>query len=45
MAEIKLPANSRIGKGKNHKVAGASRVRTIVVYRYDPDNNENPRMD
>jgi succinate dehydrogenase / fumarate reductase, iron-sulfur subunit len=46
MAEFRLPANSRIRKGK-HFVApeGAQRVKRFVVYRYDPDSGENPRLD
>ncbi|MDH3645369.1 MAG: succinate dehydrogenase iron-sulfur subunit [Gammaproteobacteria bacterium] len=45
MAEFRLPANSRISKGKQHKAAGASRVRNFSVYRFDPDSQEKPRMD
>ena len=46
MAEFTLPPNSRIKKG-NHFAApdGAGNVRRFVVYRYDPSNGENPRMD
>jgi succinate dehydrogenase / fumarate reductase, iron-sulfur subunit len=46
MAEFRLPANSRIRKGKHFAAPdGAQRVRRFVVYRYDPDSGENPRMD
>ncbi|MEM8982207.1 MAG: succinate dehydrogenase iron-sulfur subunit [Pseudomonadota bacterium] len=46
MAEFRLPANSRIGKGRAFKAdAGATRVKRINVYRYDPDSGENPHMD
>ena len=46
MAEFRLPANSRIRKGKHYPAAdGAGRVKRLVVYRYDPDSGENPRMD
>ena len=47
MAEFRLPENSRINKhGKVHKApAGATRVRTFKVYRYDPHGGENPRVD
>jgi len=46
MAEFRLPANSRIRKGKHYPAAnGAGRVKRFVVYRYDPDSGENPRMD
>ena len=46
MAEFRLPANSRIRKGKHFKAAdGAGEVRRFAVYRYDPDSGENPRVD
>ena len=46
MAEFRLPANSRIRSGREHKApAGATRVRKFHVYRYDPDNGQNPRVD
>jgi len=45
MAEFRLPANSRIAKGKKYKSTGASRVRNFSVYRFDPDSGESPRMD
>src|SRR5438270_13465443 len=46
MAEFRLPANSRIGRGKTWKApAGAERVRDFKVYRWNPDDGANPRMD
>jgi succinate dehydrogenase / fumarate reductase iron-sulfur subunit len=46
LAEFRLPANSRIKKGKHFAAAGDSKnVRRFAVYRYDPDSGENPRMD
>lgn len=47
MAQLRLPANSRIKQGKHHPAPdGASgKLRTYAVYRYDPDSGENPRMD
>ena len=46
MAEFRLPANSRIRKGEHFPAPeGAKRVKRFVVYRYDPDNDENPRTD
>jgi len=46
MAQFRLPANSRVRKGKVHRApAGASRVRNFRIYRYDPDSGENPRLD
>ena len=47
MAEFALPKNSKInGKARKHKApAGAKRVRSFKIYRYDPDSGENPRYD
>jgi succinate dehydrogenase / fumarate reductase iron-sulfur subunit len=46
MAQFRLPANSRIGKGKHFKAADGTRnVRRFLVYRYDPDSGETPRVD
>src|SRR5262249_56600402 len=45
MAESRLPENSRIRSGKLHKSAGAASPRTFRIYRFEPDSNENPRVD
>ncbi len=46
MAEFTLPANSKInGKGRTHAVANAKRPRTFKIYRWSPDDEENPRYD
>src|SRR5690606_7321313 len=46
MAQFRLPPNSRIKEGKLHKApAGAKRVRSFKVYRWNPDDGENPRLD
>ncbi|MEJ2514774.1 MAG: succinate dehydrogenase iron-sulfur subunit [Gammaproteobacteria bacterium] len=46
MAEFRLPANSRIVKGRHFPApSDAGEVRRFVVYRYDPDSGENPRTD
>jgi succinate dehydrogenase / fumarate reductase iron-sulfur subunit len=47
MAEFTLPKNSVVRKdGRVFKApAGATRVRVFKIYRYDPDANENPRLD
>ena len=45
MAQLTLPQNSKIGKGKHFPVSGAGRVRRFKIYRYDPDSGENPRTD
>ena len=46
MAEFSLPANSKVGKGKTHKAAdGAKNTKTFQIYRWNPDDGENPRVD
>jgi succinate dehydrogenase / fumarate reductase, iron-sulfur subunit len=46
MVELTLPKNSRVQKGEHHAAPhGATRVRTLKVYRYDPDTELNPRWD
>jgi succinate dehydrogenase / fumarate reductase iron-sulfur subunit len=46
MATFTLPANSRIGQGKTHKAApGAKRVKEFKVYRWSPDDGQNPSTD
>ncbi|MDX1517120.1 MAG: succinate dehydrogenase iron-sulfur subunit, partial [Woeseiaceae bacterium] len=46
MAEFRLPPNSRIRKGRHFAAADdAKRVRTFAVYRFEPGDGENPRMD
>ncbi|EQD41025.1 succinate dehydrogenase, iron-sulfur subunit, partial [mine drainage metagenome] len=46
MAEFSLPRNSKVQKGKHHAApAGAKQVRTFRIYRWTPDDGENPRLD
>jgi succinate dehydrogenase / fumarate reductase iron-sulfur subunit len=46
MAEITLPKGSKVTKGKHWPApAGAANTRTFKVYRYDPDDDANPRLD
>src|ERR1700710_2017326 len=46
MVEFTLSANSRIKPGRTHKApAGAKRVRSFSIYRWNPDDGKNPRMD
>ena len=46
MAEFTLPANSKIGKGKQFpRPRGAADVKEFRVYRWDPDDGANPRVD
>ena len=46
MAELTLPANSKVRPGKAHPApAGATRTRAFKIYRWDPETGENPRLD
>lgn len=46
MAQIRIPKNSRIKKGKTFKAPeDAKNIKRYHIYRYDPDTDENPRMD
>jgi succinate dehydrogenase / fumarate reductase iron-sulfur subunit len=46
MAEFRLPRNSRIARGVTHAAAaGATQVRAVRIYRFNPDSGENPRLD
>ncbi|MEE8107976.1 MAG: succinate dehydrogenase iron-sulfur subunit [Gammaproteobacteria bacterium] len=46
MVQLTLPANSKVHKGETYTAADATGdVRRLLVYRYDPDNEDNPRMD
>jgi succinate dehydrogenase / fumarate reductase iron-sulfur subunit len=46
MAEFTLPANSIVKKGKSFPPPdGAKRTKRFTIYRWDPDNGDNPRTD
>ena len=46
MAEFRLPAHSRPVKGITHPPpAGARELRTVRIYRFNPDATDNPRID
>src|SRR5689334_9802495 len=46
MAELTLPAGSRPKPGRSFKApAGAKRVKTFKIYRWDPDQGGNPTID
>jgi succinate dehydrogenase / fumarate reductase iron-sulfur subunit len=46
MVQFTLPKNSTVGKGKVWpKPAGASQIREFRVYRWNPDDTANPRVD
>ena len=46
MAQLTLPKNSKVRKGKHFPAAsGAGKTRRFKIYRYDPDGGDNPRTD
>ena len=46
MAEFTLPKNSKIKAGKHFPAKpDAKKVRTFRVYRWTPEDGENPRVD
>ncbi len=46
MAEFALPANSKVQPGRNHPAPqGAKTPRRFNIYRYNPDETGNPRLD
>jgi succinate dehydrogenase / fumarate reductase, iron-sulfur subunit len=43
---LTLPRNSQVKEGKKFAApAGAAKVRSFKIYRWDPDSGENPRLD
>ncbi len=46
MVEFVLPANSKVGLGKTHKAeAGAKSIKIFRIYRWNPDDENNPQME
>jgi len=45
MGEFTLPRNSKIQPGKHYPAKDAQKPRTFRVYRWSPDDGENPRID
>src|SRR5208282_5560784 len=46
MVALNLPRNSRIGLGQTFQApAGAKRVKAFKIYRWNPDDGKNPRID
>ena len=46
MVQFSLPAHARVLPGKTHPAkTRASRARWFEIYRYDPDSDQNPRLD
>src|SRR5438045_5661872 len=46
MVQLRLPKNSRVTPGRHYPApAGAGKVKSFKVYRYDPETGANPRWD
>ena len=46
MAEFTLPKNSKVGTGKDWPApSGASNTKTFKIYRWNPDDGQNPQVD
>jgi succinate dehydrogenase / fumarate reductase iron-sulfur subunit len=46
MAEFRLPPNSRVQKGKSYNMEPEKKKpKKFNIYRYNPDSDENPRLD
>ena len=46
MVQLSLPRNSKVEKGTRFQAeAGAQRVQVFKVYRWDPEDGKNPRLD
>ncbi len=47
MAELRLPPNSRVTEGKiyNCNSKEKDKIKKLKIYRYNPDFDENPKMD
>jgi len=46
MAELRLPKDSRIGKGQHFAApAGAGNIKVFRIYRWNPDDGGQPRID
>ena len=45
MVELSLPRGSKVMRGKTWPKPDAKRLKTFKIYRWDPDNADNPRLD
>ena len=45
MGEFTLPRNSKIQPGKHYPAKDAKKPRTFRIYRWSPDDGQNPRID
>ena len=42
MVQFHLPKNSKVERGKTHNKSGGKKFN---IYRFDPEKNENPKID
>jgi len=46
MADVRLPPNSQVFEAKIHvSTASGESPKKLIIYSYDPDSGENPRLD
>ncbi|HPG02676.1 MAG TPA: 2Fe-2S iron-sulfur cluster-binding protein, partial [Rhodoblastus sp.] len=45
MVEFTLPKNSRVTPGKSWPRPSGANVKEFKIYRWDPDDGRNPRLD
>ncbi|MGA1635804.1 MAG: succinate dehydrogenase iron-sulfur subunit, partial [Gemmobacter sp.] len=45
MVQLTLPQNSKVRVGKTWPRPDAKNLRTFRIYRWNPDDGENPRLD
>ncbi len=45
MVEFTLPKNSRVGEGKSWPQPAGGRLKEFRIYRWNPDDGRNPRLD
>ena len=45
MVQFQLPKNSKIKKGKVHNSPKDGNFKRLNIYRFDPEKNDNPRLD
>jgi succinate dehydrogenase / fumarate reductase iron-sulfur subunit len=48
MVQLRLPKNSKIKEGKEHRIQaakGKNDIKKFRIYRYDPEDENNPRID
>ena len=46
MVEFTLPQNSKVSTGKNYNLKDKPKFsKKLKIYRWDPEKNENPRID